>query len=114
MNQKTAERISNAILDYRDGESLLLLEQPLESAEISKKPDNKHQGLRITLAVNKRSQTLRNALNKVFNTLDEVAFDEKCVDYLEIVRVRADSKEEETIAVEVVEVTEKRSVWINE
>lgn len=114
MNQKISQRISDAILDYRDGESLLLIESPLESAEINKKPENKHQGLRVTCAVNKRSATLRNALSKVFNILDSVAFDEKYVDYIEIIRVRADSKEEETTAIEVVEVTEKRSVWVQE
>jgi hypothetical protein len=115
MKQKTSERISAAIHDYRDGETLLFLEEPFESADISKTINKKHIGIRITFAVTKRSAKLSYSLGKVLKELDTVAFDdEKHIDYIEVLRVKADSLEECGIAVELVEISEKRSLWLNE
>ena len=114
MKQAVATKINDAIHDYRDGESILLIESPFESAEIAKVINSKHIGLRVTVAVRKRTAKLRTVLDKIFKALDTVAFDdEKNIDYFEVVRVRADDIKEECQAVEIIEITQKRNPWIN-
>ena len=115
MKQKISERISEGIHAYRDGETLLFLEEPFESADISKVIDKKHIGVRVTFAIAKRRAKLSHSLNKVLKILETLAYDsETNVDYFEVIRVKADSLEEHAIAVEVIEIQEKRSTWIHE
>jgi hypothetical protein len=118
MKQKVSERISEGIHAYRDGETLLFIEEPLDNLaalDIPRTIDKKHIGLRVTFAVSKRHPRLRTALDKVMKAIETIAYDDEAnIDYVEVLRVRADGLEEHATAVEIIEVQEKRQMWIND
>lgn len=112
MKQQTAQKISQAIHDWRDAESVSLCEFPFKEADVSF-PKSNHIGLRIGIAAIIRTDSLVMKLCELANALESIAFEnENFIDYIEILRVKAD--EEETITVEVTERTDKRKTWVNE
>jgi hypothetical protein len=113
MNQSIAEDISEAILNWRDGDSVLLIEEPFEDADIAKPIKTNCIGVRITFAVKKRKQKLTSKVQEILKTLETFAFEKEInIDYLEIVRIKAEDKE--VCAVEVVELKQGRGWLPNE
>jgi hypothetical protein len=113
LRQESAQRISDAILGWRDADSSLLAEAPFEDADM-KMVDGKHLGLRVTLAVKDRNDALIDKLEDLLRQLNGKAFEnyKKNIDYIEILRIKA--TEEEVTAIEVVQQTAKREIsWLN-
>ena len=141
MKQEISQRISDAILDWRDAESVALYEFPLRvvtkkapgrdhkknllgmefeqmlaelcQEQLAKRIEEKNLGCRIALVVSKRNFDLDNATKSIWDGLKAVAFeDDRFFDYEEIVRIKADTIEDELISVEILIPTEKRTPWL--
>lgn len=141
MNQRTATKISNAILDWRDAETISLLEFDIKpvpgnqhdknhrkrpevktfqelvegaaSEQVTQKAADERLGIRIAIVQVKRSGDLDNFAKSIIDGLKQVAFgDDKVFNYQEIVRVRADTVEDEGFTVELLRITQKRDVGI--
>jgi hypothetical protein len=113
LKQKTSERIDEAIHAWRDADSRWFAETPFNDVELPSIKTS-HIGLRIVQAVGIRKNLLM-TLNDVLMKISTVAYENSdTIDYIEIVRVRADKPEEQTIAVEVLELSDKRQLWVNQ
>jgi len=113
LKQKTSERIDEAIHAWRDADSRWFAEAPFRDIELPSIKTS-HIGLRIVQAVGIR-KNLPMVLNDVLMKISALAYENSdTIDYIEIVRVRADKPEEQTIAVEVLELSDKRQLWVNQ
>lgn len=142
MRQAIATNISNAILDWRDAETVSLLEfnikpvpgnqhdknhrktpdlkafhELVEGAaneQITQKAEDDHLGVRIAIVQKKRTGDMDNFEKSIIDALKQIAFgDDKIFDYVEKVRIRAETPEDEGFTVELLRLTEKRSqgIW---
>ena len=138
MKKVTEIAISNAILDWRDAETVLLLEFPFQAKTkgqgVHKRPETKtfelmvsevaqeqinaraedeHLGIRIAFWVWRRTQDLDNLEKAINDGLKQIAFkDDHVFDYVEKVRVKAPSEEEQGFTVEIVRLIVKREPWV--
>lgn len=127
MKQQIATKISEAFIAWRDADSVALYELPITSKvmdteeEIRKlveeqatvKAKGKHLGLRISFVVAKRNHWLDTRVSILIKALSEIAYkNSKLLDYIETVRVKADTSKDEYIAIEILEVIAKRNIWI--
>jgi Holliday junction resolvase RusA-like endonuclease len=141
VNQRTATKISNAILDWRDAETISLFEFDIKpvpgnqhdknhrkrpevkafqelvegaaNEQITQKAEDDHLGIRIAIVQVKRSGDLDNFAKSIIDGLKQIAFgDDKIFNYTEQVRVRADTPQDEGFTVELLRLTQKRDVGI--
>jgi Holliday junction resolvase RusA-like endonuclease len=138
MRQTIADKISNAILDWRDAETVSLIEfnfpvktkgqgmhkrpetQTFENiiGEVAKEQDiqkatDDHLGMRIALVTAKRNKDIDNCEKAIKDGLQGVAFvNDRQFDYTEIVQVRADKPEDEGFTVEILRQVPKREAWV--
>jgi hypothetical protein len=114
VKQSIAEQISESLLNWRDSDTLALAEVPLEDAEIPPIDKKKHLGLRIAMALPKRGKTfLDEYVKAVCLQLGEVGNELLLrFDYIEIMRIKADTEEDKTTVVEILEIQPKRQVGL--
>jgi Holliday junction resolvase RusA-like endonuclease len=145
VRQAIAEKISNAILAYRDAESVHLLHFPFPAVTkaqgprkgqrgarqakslsfqtmvaevaaeaVTHKCDDDHLGARVVIIQKRRSGDLDNMEKNIFDGLKQIAFkDDNVFDYVETVRVQADTEDDVGFCVEILKITPKRgSTWI--
>lgn len=123
MRQEIAQRISNSILAWRDAEERMLLMLPLKTTgaefeealqdQISKRVEGTHLGCRIAIVVMRRTNPIDKLVTAIWKAVNDGAFDHyKNIDFLEVVRVKADERGDEGICMELVEIEPKREVWL--
>ena len=130
MRQALSDKISTAILDYRAGETRLLLQKQVGITQTDKsilveilrkeiqevasmQIQGSHLGCRICVVVSNRMTLLTKQINWAGEAIKEALFERlDAIDYYEIIRVKADTLEDECIAIEIVEITPKREAWI--
>jgi Holliday junction resolvase RusA-like endonuclease len=141
MRQSIQVKISNAILDWRDAETVSLTEFPFPAVpgnqhndehrkppevkamhdlmegvareQINAKAEDDHLGIRIAIVQFRRSADMDNLAKSIIDGLKQIAFkDDKVFDYTEQVRVRADKKEDVGFTVEILRLVAKREAWV--
>jgi len=141
MQQAISTAISNAILDWRDAETVQLIEFPFKAIskqapgrghqkrpetktfeqmvaevaqeQINQKAEDDHLGIRIAFWVTKRNQDLDNLEKSINDGLKQIAFkDDHVFDYVEKVRVKAPAPDKEGFTVEILRLVEKRNPWV--
>jgi Holliday junction resolvase RusA-like endonuclease len=141
LRQAIATKISNAILDWRDAETVSLLEfdfpavvgnqhntklqkkpevktfieqvEGVAREQVARKAEDDHLGARIAFVQLKRTGDLDNFEKSIIDGLKQIAFgDDKIFDYIEKVRVRAETKEDVGFSVEILRLVDKREAWV--
>ena len=127
MKQATAQKISDAFHAWQDAETIALYEVSISlgtddslgrlaeaiQEQFIVKADGQHIGLRMSFVVSTRHSNLNSCENALTEALQGIAYGEnRWIDYIEKVRVKADKPEDECIAVEVLEIGEKRNIWL--
>jgi Holliday junction resolvase RusA-like endonuclease len=141
MRQQIQEKISSTILDYREGETVHLIHFPftalpkiqgtrkgggarnkpfteqvaeVAAEQISHRCELDHLGVVITVIQQKRSGDLDNFVKNILDGLKQVAFkDDAVVDYVEVVRIKADTPDDVGFVVEIMKTSPKRGAsWL--
>jgi len=145
VRQIIADRASNAVLNWRDAESVHLLHfdfpavtqgqgsrrgqvnargarvksfkkdvEEVAREQITHKLEDEHLGARIIFIQKTRTGDLDNFEKAIFDGLKQVAFgDDNVFDYVEKVRIKADTADDVGFVVEILKLTEKRGMsWM--
>jgi len=127
MRQVVAQLISDTLLDWRDGESRILVELPLPllthdlykeliktwENQNAKKIEGIYLGCRIVFIAKDRDWELASMVHTILLALRGTAYSENSdFDYIETQRIKAPTPQDEAIIIEIMETQPKREIWV--